>query len=162
MTKKTLVRGRPGPLNSWKSADAVAVTGSEDSRRTGEGKSLPAKSGSPQDDAVFASRREAADFIADYLTELMLVAVRHGMPDLAYSIGKSLSKANEKKLSPIDPRHGSISDTSWRGWRCSRPARSSSSKMMWTLRVSMPVQRMTSSMSIGLGPNASITRSRSV
>jgi hypothetical protein len=95
--KKTLVRGRPGPLNSWKSADAVAVTGSEDSRRTGEGKSLPAKSGSPQDDAVFASRREAADFIADYLTELMLVAVRHDMPDLAYSIGKSLSKANEKK-----------------------------------------------------------------
>ncbi|BAQ17662.1 hypothetical protein GL4_2220 [Methyloceanibacter caenitepidi] len=49
---------------------------------------------------AFASQREAADYIADYLTELMLVAMRYDMPDLAYSIGKSLSKANEKKAEP--------------------------------------------------------------
>ncbi|WP_045367389.1 hypothetical protein [Methyloceanibacter caenitepidi] len=78
----------------------IAVTRSGDSRRNGEGKSLQAKSGNPQDDVAFASQREAADYIADYLTELMLVAMRYDMPDLAYSIGKSLSKANEKKAEP--------------------------------------------------------------
>ncbi|WP_108683494.1 hypothetical protein [Methyloceanibacter sp. wino2] len=80
--------------------DVVAVTGSGESRGNGGGKSLRAKPDVSESHVEFASRQDAADYIADYLTQLLLLAFRYDMPELAYCIGKSLSKANEQKARP--------------------------------------------------------------